>query len=228
MSSTSQVHLIPWDPNSSEHVDRLIKQREGCGWDSEKVQPLWQERQRLGRKCIFWITLPIPTDEPDADGKLLLHFDMFPMDKRPLQDTCASIRGAPRAPTHESFYPVGHISLDSENPGTEGFGLDIPSESVYWIKTFYVSQALRGTGIGRAAMDTIEMMAVEKPLSARTLALDTVQKDSAIALAIENTGQSPKMTAHSWYEKRHYELIHTVDDFYAPGLKTVFMKKNIT
>lgn len=36
------------------------------------------------------------------------------------------------------------------------------------------------------------------------------------------------MTAHGWYEKRHYELIHTVDDFYAPGLKTVFMKKDIT
>ncbi|KAK7409377.1 hypothetical protein QQX98_008439 [Neonectria punicea] len=157
-------------------------------------------------------------------------------DKMPLQDTSTSIRGTSRNPTEELFYPVGHISLDSVNPGTEVFDLDIPSENLYWIKTFYVSKALRSKGIGRASMDVVESMAVGKPLCARTLALDTVQKNSSIALAIAATGEPPKMTNQEWYERRGYQLIKTVRDFYkaspgeedGPEILTVFLKKNIS
>ncbi|KPM39858.1 hypothetical protein AK830_g6699 [Neonectria ditissima] len=212
MSSNNLVRLIPWDPNSSKHVDMLLQQREDCGWDSEKI-PLWQEMQISGLKCIFWI------------------------EKAPLQDTSASIRGISRRPTQEQFYPVGHISLDSINPGTDVFNLDLPSKGVYWIKTFYVSKALRSKGIGRASMDVVESMAVDKPLCARTLALDTVHKDTGIALAIAATGEPPKMTNQGWYERRGYKLIKVVKDFYkaspeeiarsAPELFTVFLKKDI-
>ncbi|KAH7157973.1 hypothetical protein B0J13DRAFT_185425 [Dactylonectria estremocensis] len=222
MSSASQVRLIPWDPDSKEHIDRLIAQREDCGWDSEKVDTLWRNRQRLGTKCIFWIT--IPTDDSESRFRP----EKLAMETALLQDTSGSIRGTSRTPTKESFYPAGHISLDPENPGTEVFDLDVPKKDIYWIKTFFVLRDLHSKGIGRAAMDTVESMAVEAPLCARTLALDTVQKDNAIALEISRRGQPPKSTAHGWYERRHYQLIHTVEDFYAPGITTVFMKKTIT
>ena len=72
-------------------------------------------------------------------------------------------------------------------------GLDFPETGVYWIKTFYVSKALQSKGIGRAAMDIAEAMAVNEPLCAKTLALDTLHKDSANEMALEETGQLPKV-----------------------------------
>lgn len=42
-------------------------------------------------------------------------------------------------------------------------------------------------------MDIAEAMAVNEPLSAKTLALDTLHKDSANKLALEETGQLPKV-----------------------------------
>ena len=50
-------------------------------------------------------------------------------------------------------------------------------EGVYWIATFYVSSVLQGTGLGRAAMDTVEHMAISEPLCAKTLALSTVANE---------------------------------------------------
>ena len=94
-----------------------------------------------------------------------------------LQDTATIINAAPRQPTNESFIPIGHISLDSKNPDAEHIELDLPPENVFWIKSFYVRQSLQGQGIGRAAMDEVEAMAVREPLLAKVLMLDTVQKD---------------------------------------------------
>lgn len=76
-----------------------------------------------------------------------------------------------------SFVPIGHISLDSRNKDAEKLDLDIPTEGVFWIKTFFVVQSLQSRGIGRAAMDEVESMAVREPLWARTLMLDTIQRD---------------------------------------------------
>lgn len=83
----------------------------------------------------------------------------------------------PREPSQAAFVPVGHISLDSRDKDAEKLGLDIPAEGVYWIKTFFVLQSLQSRGIGRAAMDEAESMAVREPLWAKTLMLDTIQKD---------------------------------------------------
>ena len=112
-----------------------------------------------------------------------------------LEDTAAAINAIPRQPTKEIFIPIGHISLDSKNPEAEHIGLDLPSESVFWIKTFYVSQSIQGQGIGRAAMDEVEAMAVREPLVAKTLMLDTVQKDDQKReeFAIATYGGVPKV-----------------------------------
>ena len=91
-----------------------------------------------------------------------------------------TINAVPRSPSQEIFIPVGHISLDAKNPEIAGIDLDVPSTGVFWIKTFYVLQSVQSQGVGRAAMDEVEEMAVREPLNARTLMLDTVQKDDQL------------------------------------------------
>ncbi|KAF4497364.1 hypothetical protein FAGAP_6467 [Fusarium agapanthi] len=181
-----QLVLVPWDPNSPEHVNRIYAQRVQCGWDKQLVEG-WKERQISGQKSIFWITLR--PDDPETRETLQLHLDAYPEDKAPLVDTAESLRAKPRKPTNTKFYPVGHISLDDRNEKTGNFVLDLPKEGVYWIKTFYVSKALRSKGIGRAAMDIVESMAIEEPLCAKTLALDTAEKEMQKKLYREKNGK---------------------------------------
>lgn len=66
--------------------------------------------------------------------------------------------------------------------------LDLPEEGVYWIKTFYISNALRSKGIGRVAMDIVESMAIDEPLCAKTLALDTAEKEMQKKIHRDKTG----------------------------------------
>lgn len=94
-----------------------------------------------------------------------------------LQDTAAYINGVARDASKRGFIPVGHIALDEENPHPKDIELDLPSEGVFWIKTLYVTHALQRKGIGRAALDEIETMAVKEPLLAKILMLDTVHQD---------------------------------------------------
>jgi hypothetical protein len=103
----------------------------------------------------------------------------------------------PRQPTEESFIPIGHISLDSKNPDVEHIDLNLPSGNVFWIKTFYVSRTIQGQGIGRAAMDEVEAMAVRESLLAKTLMLDTVYKDDQKSeeFAIATFGGVPKVSS---------------------------------
>lgn len=170
-----------------------------------------------------------------------------------LEDTAASVRGTPREPSLQKIHPVGHITLDVDNTEASHLGLDLPDAGVYWIKTFYVSRVLQSKGVGRAAMDSIESIAVTEPICARTLALDTVHKDDQ--LPVNSNGQEPRkvcqdkpalyrivetnhpqMTNQEWYSRRGYQLIKTVPNFYlnspAPDgsvreSRTVFMKRNV-
>lgn len=54
-TAVSNIQLIPWDPESGDHVQRLIQQRIACGWNEEMVEPDWREQQRLGHKSIHWV-----------------------------------------------------------------------------------------------------------------------------------------------------------------------------
>ncbi|KAF5020388.1 hypothetical protein F66182_7596 [Fusarium sp. NRRL 66182] len=193
-----QIVLVPWDPNSSEHVERLFEQRVQCGWHKWMVDE-WREKQTLGVKSIFWITLR--ADDVATQGSLQLHLDQFPAEKEPLADTATSLRAKPRSPTHAKFYPIGHISLDDTDKQIGSLGLDLPEQGLYWIKTFYVSKALRSKGIGRAAMDIVEAMAIDEPLYAKTLALDTAEKQMQKRLRLEETGKEPSTPIPSSYNR---------------------------
>ncbi|KAJ3542260.1 hypothetical protein NM208_g4193 [Fusarium decemcellulare] len=226
-----QIVLVPWDPESPDHVQRLLEQRVQCGWNSHLVESQWRPKQISGHKCIYWITLS-PHDARTKD-LLQLHLDMYPNDKIPLADTATSLRAKPRSPTQALIYPVGHISLDDENVESRDLDLDLPSEGVFWIKTLYISNALQSKGIGRAAMDVVEEMAAKEPLNAKTLALDTLDKGDIRRRALRETGKQPKMTNQEWYERRGYHLIHTELEHYlvhfgdSPGMSTVFLRRDI-
>lgn len=47
------VVLIPWDPESAEHCERLRLQRVACGWKMDKIE-VWREKQREGKMSIHW------------------------------------------------------------------------------------------------------------------------------------------------------------------------------
>lgn len=48
------VILIPWDPDSPEHVDRMVEQRIACGWKHDYVEK-WRDQQRDGKIGLHWI-----------------------------------------------------------------------------------------------------------------------------------------------------------------------------
>jgi hypothetical protein len=57
--SKSQVLLIPWDPASPEHVQRLVQQRIACGWDYEAVEG-WTAAQERGEFNLQWVVSTLP------------------------------------------------------------------------------------------------------------------------------------------------------------------------
>jgi hypothetical protein len=72
------------------------------------------------------------------------------------------------------FIAVGHISLNKEYESPEHAE---PAEGLYWFANFYISAALQFMGLGRAAMDAVESMAISEPLCVKTLALSTVANE---------------------------------------------------
>ncbi|OBR09186.1 hypothetical protein CH63R_07951 [Colletotrichum higginsianum IMI 349063] len=246
--SKSLVTLIPWDPESPDHIARMLDQRVECGWDLDQVDK-WRGLQRSGFKCMYWIAFT--SEDPDRDAKIAKHVSEYPkVPSRPfLYPVCPGEAADPRhgavhprrlrTPRETPFHPVGHISLDVDNPHAKRLNLPIPKENVYWIKSLYVSFALQSAGIGRAAMDMVESMATSEPLCARTLMLDTVSKEDQLRKesAVVAAGKLPVTPTHAWYERRGYRLIWTENNFYGfpetdgdgnPVIRrTVFLRRDL-
>ncbi|KAH7035955.1 uncharacterized protein B0I36DRAFT_286541 [Microdochium trichocladiopsis] len=230
------VLLIPWDPNSPEHVEELFQQRVQCGWNSNHVEK-WRTAQAEGSKCIYWVV--IPEDAPDRNDLIKQHLATYPKPGIPLVDTSTSINAKPVTPSGVQFQPVGHISLDPGNPSAKDLQLDLPASGCYWITTFYISTVLQSQGLGGAAMAAAESMAALEPLCAKALALDTLKAEDQRREDIANAlfGGVPKVTNQEWYSRRGYQLIKTVVNHYhreltailGPGHEssTVFMKRDV-
>ncbi|KAJ5218188.1 uncharacterized protein N7498_000287 [Penicillium cinerascens] len=223
MISKSEVTLIPWDPLSESHREWLYKQRVECSWDMDKVEEIWRDAQIKGEKCIYWIVLPPSDLEGVGSDKLV--------------DTAASINAVPRQPSQIEFVPIGHISLDSKCQESDRIELEIPTEGVFWIKTFFVSRSRQGKGIGRAAMDEVEGLAAREPLCAKTLLLSTLVREDQMRgeYAKVAFGASPKIINQDWYSRRGYRSIKIVENFFDVRDKTgkrwdtkaIFMRKDI-
>jgi hypothetical protein len=188
--SKAQIVLIPWDPDSPEHVERLYQQRIACGWNKQAVEG-WRVLQRAGKIALQWVVSPLfelsrdkqltplikvlSESDPLITTKLSIHTSAWPAESMPISDTAASLGGKPRIPNlSRTFIPVGHISLDSENEDPNAADA---SRGIYRISSFYISTALQSSGLGRAAMDEIERLAVSEPLNAKTLTLGTVANE---------------------------------------------------
>lgn len=50
----NKVELIPWDPNSAAHFQRLYEQRVACTWDQHLVGE-WKAKVLEGNKFLYWI-----------------------------------------------------------------------------------------------------------------------------------------------------------------------------
>ncbi|CZS91151.1 uncharacterized protein RCO7_01467 [Rhynchosporium graminicola] len=173
-SSKPEVQLVPWDFTSSEHVERLLEQRIACGWDSEAVEG-WRIKQKSGAFNLQWIV--ISETDPERVAKLLKHTSAYPSEITSIPDTALSYGGKTRtisSPQH-FFIPVGHICLGPVSAHYDDVKEPFP-EGSYWISNFYVSRALQSTGLGRAAMDTVESIATSEPLNATVLGLNAINK----------------------------------------------------
>ncbi|RFU77361.1 hypothetical protein TARUN_4866, partial [Trichoderma arundinaceum] len=127
------VELIPWDPSSDAHFQRLYAQRVACTWDMDLVGE-WKEKVLEGKKFLYWITL---SDDLSAKDDLLAkHIAKYPQEKEALIDTATTLANAPRTPTAVSFIPIGHIALDIYPDRNVQFSLP---QSTVWIKSLYIS-----------------------------------------------------------------------------------------
>ncbi|KAH6693318.1 hypothetical protein DL95DRAFT_393397 [Leptodontidium sp. 2 PMI_412] len=226
----AKVDLIAWDPESPEHIERMFQQRIACGWKSDLVQK-WRGLQREGKMAIQWVILS--EEDPDKEIKLAQHLLKYPNESTPIHDTAITLGAKSREPTSRSFIPVGHISLDSESSNPDQADA---SQGMYCITTFYISRAIQSGGLGSAAMDRIESEAVNEPLNAKILSLDTLANSS-----LENEAIWPKMgmdvptfSNQDWYERRGYKPWKFVDGHIKQEvngkiwpLDAVFMKKTV-
>jgi hypothetical protein len=116
---------------------------------------------------------------PEKDAQLLKHIEAYPQEQEPLVDSAISFGGKSRIipPPQRTFTPVGHICLGRVSAHYETSGFSKNEEGLYGISNFYVSRALQGNGLGRAAMDTVENLAISEPLCPKTLALNAINKD---------------------------------------------------
>lgn len=53
-SKYSNVELVPWDPDSDAHGQRLYDQRVACSWDEDLIDE-WRAKVREGKKFLYWI-----------------------------------------------------------------------------------------------------------------------------------------------------------------------------
>lgn len=58
-TARSVVDFVPWDAESTEHIDRMVAQRIDCTWDIDKPAGPWKEAVQKEIKCIYWLVSTI-------------------------------------------------------------------------------------------------------------------------------------------------------------------------
>ncbi|KAI4595179.1 hypothetical protein KJ359_007155 [Pestalotiopsis sp. 9143b] len=229
------VTLIPWDPESADHVERLRLQRIACGWKVQQVDN-WRDSQRSGDIGMHWVVLT--PSHPDTPSRLQKHIRAFPDESAPLADTCRLVLSRAHTPDPQlnTFVPIGHISLDvvTSFPELRASAAD----GVYSINSFYISRGIQRGGLGAAAMAACERMAMTD-FGAKTMTLSTISNDEMYhgnprRIAMGNT-DIPKPTNQDWYTKRGYTVYGNRDNAYHDtdptgkrwGVKCVFMSKEL-
>ncbi|KAK9413359.1 hypothetical protein SUNI508_02558 [Seiridium unicorne] len=203
----ASVVLIPWDPDSPEHVERMKQQRIACGWKLEAVDG-WRQLQRDGKIGLHWVALT--PSHPDTASRLQRHIEAYPNEATPLQDSCRLVLSRPRAPDDARlahFLPIGHISLDAWTADPELRAS--ASDGVYSVMSFYISGALQKGGLGAAALSSCERMAATeygaKKITLGTISNEECTPDNPRRIAMGTTKIS-KPTVQDWYTGRGYKM----------------------
>ncbi|GAA95504.1 uncharacterized protein L969DRAFT_44874 [Mixia osmundae IAM 14324] len=196
---SADILLWPFDAESEEHVARLYLQRQECGWYHKRIDE-FRDAVRKNAMQFFWISLP--TD----------HADRIPvncLDAGPLQDSAANRIGIAVNPAQSSFLPVGHVALTlagdvdiTDQPQPE-------SGKVAKVCLLYIDANLRGGKFGAKAMAAVERIAIEPPIKAKTLVLDTLHPSYYLPGNdfFPNIGLPlPKVDNCSWYGRLGYEV----------------------
>ncbi|KAI0023880.1 hypothetical protein F4780DRAFT_769120 [Xylariomycetidae sp. FL0641] len=228
------VYLIPWDPDSEEHVERMRMQRVACGWKIECVED-WRDSQRNGDIGLHWVVMA--PSHPLTDARIRDHVSAFPDQAEPLKDTSTKIFSRAHIPKPEvtTFHPIGHISLDGVTPDEEL--MTDPANGVYSLMTFYISRPLQSSGLGAAALDACEEIA-KKEFGAKAITLSTIaNEDCAVDSPRRIALNRPilKVTNQDWYQRRGYTLYDRKNAAWYDTDSTgkawpcsgVFMRKNL-
>ncbi|KFX95135.1 hypothetical protein V490_03999 [Pseudogymnoascus sp. VKM F-3557] len=224
-SAKPNLTLIPWDPESEEHRDRLYVQRVACGWKYDRIDK-WCKRQRDGSMSIHWVVLD--PSEPKTAERIAQHIAKHPKEATPLQDSAVAVGGRPRDSSSsrllEPFMPVGHISVDTVASTPEPTTLLAdPANHRYHLSALYISSAIQGGGIGSATMEAAEHMAATV-LGATVITLDTwdrrlITDDSKKEWREKFEYYSPpalgppKFDPQGWYQRLGYKVIKEIEEF---------------
>ncbi|KAI0393722.1 hypothetical protein F5Y17DRAFT_431037 [Xylariaceae sp. FL0594] len=205
--SAIPIYLIPWDPDSEDHVERMKRQRIACGWKVEQVES-WREPQRKGDSGLYWVVLH--PNHPLTPSRLEKHFAAYPDESSPLLDTCKFILGRRSRADHDSplksFHPVGHVSLDAVTRDPEM--RTSMAGGVLSLMNFYVSRALQNMGLGGAVMTEVERIAKQdfgaKAITLYTIAHEECLPDTPRRIALKKP--APKISNQEWYTRRGYKV----------------------
>ncbi|KAI0409836.1 hypothetical protein F4802DRAFT_592720 [Xylaria palmicola] len=199
------IYLIPWDPNSQEHVDRMKLQRIVCGWKVEQVDE-WREPQRQGQIGLYWVVLH--PNHPETPARLARHFAAHSDEVEALLDSCTMILGRPHRsdPLVPFFHPVGHIALYSVTPDPV-FEASL-TNGVLTLMNFYISTALQNLGLGGVALQACERIASAefgvKAITLETIANEECRAGSPRRIAMKRP--IPTITNQDWYSRRGYKV----------------------
>ncbi|KFY26911.1 hypothetical protein V491_01107, partial [Pseudogymnoascus sp. VKM F-3775] len=217
------IALIPWDPESEEHRQRLYIQRIACGWKADKID-MWSTRQRNGLMSLHWIVLD-PSDPKTAE-RLSSHVAKHPDEATPLEDSAVAVGGRPRDSSSsrslEPFMPIGHISIDTiASTPKPTLLLADPENHRTHLSAFYISRAIQGGGLGTATMQAAEHMAVSV-LGAKVITLDTwdrrliiddSKKEWREKFDYYGNGQVMTFDPQGWYQRMGYKVIKEIEEF---------------
>ncbi|KAH7381924.1 hypothetical protein BKA64DRAFT_749382 [Cadophora sp. MPI-SDFR-AT-0126] len=190
MSSKNFVSVIPWDPTSEPHVERLRQQRMSCGWDAENVSN-WRTQQLSGQKVLLWLTLK--PAHPCYDNLITSHILQFPQESKPISDS-GSDTFPMRRERQKGFTPIGHVSLDF--PPT---GITDPSRARIGATSLYLSPAIRGLELGN---HVLKLMRGVGSRFARFAVMEVPIRESDEAVErFERFGDGrPEFSLADWYE----------------------------
>lgn len=205
---TEKLSLVPINLNDPDQHAEFKQQRVVCGWDySDEALQMFIEKQDKKLKSLFWIMIQqkVQVNGKQENGDLV----------SVTQDANGHAADGNAVSPSATLFTIraGHISLDSyTEPADPEVALE--DRSIMTVQTFFILPEYRTGGVGRAAMNLVEVLATQEPYGSphcHTLALTTVSKKHIEIDAPEWRGvwkraglDVPPFSNEIWYEKLGY------------------------